>query len=64
MPQHKVKISKSLTKSLTVEADCTCGWYESENEFNAMSKSMRKIRQELQYKVNDHLDESKEVANA
>lgn len=61
---HKVKIALSMTHSETVNADCTCGWHYSLGTYSIHSKSMRKVRQELQYYVADHINEIIEQAGA
>jgi len=57
--KHKVSKKLSQTHSETVIAECTCGWYYSLGTYSIHSKSMRKVRQELDYFVRDHLEEVK-----
>ena len=57
--QHKVSKKLSQTHSETVIAECVCGWYEQLGTYSIHSKSMRKVRQELDYLVRDHIEETK-----
>ena len=60
--KHKVTTKRSLKYGDMVEATCTCGWYQHATKTSVMTDSMQKVRQELRYLVQDHLDEAKEVA--
>jgi hypothetical protein len=57
--KHKVTTKRSPKYADMVEANCTCGWYEHATKTSAMTGSMQVVRRELNYLVQDHLDEAK-----
>lgn len=56
---HKVTTKRSTNYADTVTATCTCGWYQALGTYNCHTDSLRIVRQELRWMVQDHLDEAK-----
>jgi hypothetical protein len=57
--KHKVTRTRSLKYADQVDAVCTCGWATHMNKTNAMTGSLQVVRRELNYIIQDHLDEAK-----
>lgn len=55
---HKVTRTRSLKYADMVEASCTCGWRDSLTKTNAMTDSLQVVRRELNYIIQEHLDEA------
>jgi len=57
MTTHKIKTSKSATVSTSYFAECSCGWYASGTITDNYTRTVRLVKEDLQFQATDHLEE-------